>query len=193
GGTLPIVSYESEYFTFDVVSNRFVVWAVDMTEAWAGDATQIAFTVPDLSKLAGFDAKMALEEHQAISGSTARIEATTQDMVAGRQSTTASSDWVIGSYCGDGVVDASEQCDDGGESATCNSDCTVAACGDSVVNFTAGEDCDPPDGTTCDASCHMIVAAPVAARHSMIWPAASRKIKNALKRFVPSEWNASPL
>jgi cysteine-rich repeat protein len=60
--------------------------------------------------------------------------------------------------CGDGIVNNSgtEACDDGGESAACDADCTVAVCGDSTVNAMAGETCD--DGPTisgdgCDALC----------------------------------------
>ena len=44
--------------------------------------------------------------------------------------------------CGDGVPAGDEACDDAGESATCNADCTLAACGDGLVNATAGEECD---------------------------------------------------
>ena len=44
--------------------------------------------------------------------------------------------------CGDGIVDPDEQCDDAGESATCNADCTTAECGDGTLNTTAGEECD---------------------------------------------------
>ncbi|MHC4695670.1 MAG: hypothetical protein ACYTFA_02885 [Planctomycetota bacterium] len=58
--------------------------------------------------------------------------------------------------CGDGVVNAGEECDDAGESATCDTDCTVAECGDGTLNVTAGEECD--DGNTesgdgCDEGC----------------------------------------
>ena len=56
--------------------------------------------------------------------------------------------------CGDGVVDDGEECDDGGESAACDVDCTFAECGDETLNITAGEDCEPPDGKCCDGSCH---------------------------------------
>ena len=47
--------------------------------------------------------------------------------------------------CGDGTVQANEQCDPGlaGETARCNADCTWARCGDGVVNPVAGEACDP--------------------------------------------------
>ena len=67
--------------------------------------------------------------------------------------------------CGDGVTcsDAScttgpgggvEQCDDAGESASCDSDCTPAQCGDGTVNATAGEQCDDVgESATCDADC----------------------------------------
>ncbi|MEM9691974.1 MAG: hypothetical protein AAGA56_05490 [Myxococcota bacterium] len=51
--------------------------------------------------------------------------------------------------CGDGVVDPPEEtCDDAGESATCDADCTAVACGDGVQNQTANEGCD--DGNTDD-------------------------------------------
>ncbi|MCH9688163.1 MAG: hypothetical protein K0V04_42420 [Deltaproteobacteria bacterium] len=56
--------------------------------------------------------------------------------------------------CGNGRVDDGEDCDDGGESATCNADCTTAQCGDTLINTAAGEDCD--DGTEsarCNADC----------------------------------------
>jgi cysteine-rich repeat protein len=49
-----------------------------------------------------------------------------------------------------------------GESATCDDDCTLAECGDGVVNETAGEECD--DGNTvggdgCEATCLLPPAA----------------------------------
>lgn len=50
--------------------------------------------------------------------------------------------------CGDGRVDDGEECDGGGVSQDCDSDCTFAECGDGVVNKTAGEACD--DGSRND-------------------------------------------
>ncbi|MEM6991595.1 MAG: hypothetical protein AAF721_13905 [Myxococcota bacterium] len=44
--------------------------------------------------------------------------------------------------CGNGIVEAGEACDDRGESASCNLDCTAVVCGDEVINQTAGEVCD---------------------------------------------------
>jgi cysteine-rich repeat protein len=58
--------------------------------------------------------------------------------------------------CGDGVVNASadESCDDSGESATCDTDCTAAMCGDGVVNASADELCDDGGASaTCNADC----------------------------------------
>ena len=75
--------------------------------------------------------------------------------------------------CGDGFVDAqgptTEACDGNGmgaagETATCDTDCTLAVCGDGTPNATAGEQCDdgnandnddcPDDVGTCqDATC----------------------------------------
>lgn len=58
--------------------------------------------------------------------------------------------------CGDGVVQANEDCDTSGESATCNADCTIAMCGDGVVNASAGEQCDTVGASdTCTAGCKL--------------------------------------
>ena len=59
--------------------------------------------------------------------------------------------------CGDGLVRCGEECDDGGESATCDADCTLPQCGDGTLNVTAGEQCDdgnrnPFDGCTNDCT-----------------------------------------
>ena len=62
--------------------------------------------------------------------------------------------------CGDGIADTeepfNEACDDAGDSATCNGNCTTSVCGDGYLNTTAGEQCD--DGNTgagdgCSATC----------------------------------------
>ncbi len=46
-------------------------------------------------------------------------------------------------HCGDGIVDFGvEDCDDAGESASCNADCAWTRCGDGLVNAAAGELCD---------------------------------------------------
>jgi len=64
----------------------------------------------------------------------------------------------IKAECGDGYVHdegtGTEACDDDGESAMCNADCTTAACGDGKTNRSAGEDCDDDgDSPTCNANC----------------------------------------
>jgi cysteine-rich repeat protein len=60
--------------------------------------------------------------------------------------------------CGDGFIDSAdprvEECDDAGESATCNRDCTRRSCGDKITNQTAGEECDDGGETSrCNANC----------------------------------------
>jgi len=60
--------------------------------------------------------------------------------------------------CGNGAVEAGEDCDTGGASATCDADCTLAACGDGVPNAAASEECDTGGASaTCDADCTLPV------------------------------------
>lgn len=56
--------------------------------------------------------------------------------------------------CGNGILDPGEECDGAGETATCDSNCTFAQCGDGTLNTTAGESCDTGGASaTCDADC----------------------------------------
>ena len=58
------------------------------------------------------------------------------------------------SECGDGQVGGDETCDDAGESARCDADCTAVECGDGTLNLTAGEQCDDEgESARCDADC----------------------------------------
>lgn len=50
--------------------------------------------------------------------------------------------------CGDNIITSPEQCDDGGMTASCDSDCTASSCGDGLTNLFAGEQCD--DGNTTE-------------------------------------------
>ncbi len=77
--------------------------------------------------------------------------------------------WPIAEFCGNGVLDANEVCDDGGANSderadACRLDCNPARCGDGAVD--TGEQCDlgdnqPNDG--CDASCQLESMPPVGA------------------------------
>lgn len=58
--------------------------------------------------------------------------------------------------CGDGKLDAGEECDDGRQSERCTQFCKLSRCGDGVVNPKDRETCDPGDaGQTerCDSDC----------------------------------------
>jgi spore coat protein A len=59
--------------------------------------------------------------------------------------------------CGDGALGMpDEECDDAGESAECDVDCTMPVCGDGVTNTLAGETCDDGgtvDGDGCSSTC----------------------------------------
>jgi len=59
-----------------------------------------------------------------------------------------------GPGCGNGVVEAGEICDEQGQTATCDEDCTPVACGDGLVNEAAGEQCDESGASeTCNLDC----------------------------------------
>ncbi len=68
-----------------------------------------------------------------------------------------SADCLSTEFCGNGYIDfpIEEQCDDRGESATCDTDCTLVECGDGVHNQSAQEFCDSGGVNTadCDLDC----------------------------------------
>jgi cysteine-rich repeat protein len=58
--------------------------------------------------------------------------------------------------CGNGVTNPGEDCDDAGESLTCDLNCTLPSCGDGDLNATRGEQCDDGNNDSddgCDATC----------------------------------------
>ena len=64
---------------------------------------------------------------------------------------------VTAAVCGDGILDPTEQCDDGNgvDGDGCDSNCTPTACGNGVVS--PGEDCDDGNtvgGDACPATCN---------------------------------------
>jgi hypothetical protein len=62
-----------------------------------------------------------------------------------------------GPSCGNGMIEDPEECDDMGESATCDLDCTMRICGDGTFNATAGEECDEAGPTlACDSDCTFV-------------------------------------
>jgi cysteine-rich repeat protein len=61
-----------------------------------------------------------------------------------------------GPQCGNNIVETGENCDTGGDSATCDGDCTFVVCGDGRHNVPAGEGCDDANTTSgdgCSSSC----------------------------------------
>ncbi len=65
----------------------------------------------------------------------------------------------VGGLCGNSIVNPGEQCDNGAansNASACLTSCQNATCGDGFIQ-TAIEQCDPPDGTTCSATCQNII------------------------------------
>jgi cysteine-rich repeat protein len=64
--------------------------------------------------------------------------------------------------CGDALVVGAEVCDTGGDSESCDSNCTTVECGDEYINAAAGEQCEDgntTDGDGCSATCQLEVDA----------------------------------
>ena len=60
--------------------------------------------------------------------------------------------------CGDGIVQAGEECDDGTRNSdtapdACRTSCVRAFCGDGVID--SGEQCEPPGTVGCDFACQL--------------------------------------
>jgi hypothetical protein len=88
-------------------------------------------------------------------GTTATDPATGSSSTAD-DTTVGSTSTGMAATCGDGVVDAGEECDDAGESKACDADCSAAQCGDGHVNDAAGEVCDEAgESLSCDADCSL--------------------------------------
>lgn len=71
-----------------------------------------------------------------------------------------SGDCLLATTCGNGYVDEvqGEACDGQGNTATCDADCTLSACGDFFLNPAAGEECDDGNregGDGCDTNCQL--------------------------------------
>lgn len=67
---------------------------------------------------------------------------------------------IVASGCGNGSLDAGEQCDDGNTTSGdgCTAACMLELCGDRVVNNAGAEDCEPPDTALCDSNCRLRAA-----------------------------------
>jgi len=90
-------------------------------------------------------------------GTEPTTDATTTDATTTDATTTdASSSTGPGAACGDGIVDAGEECDDGNQedADVCTNACKNAACGDGIVG--PGEACDDgnqEDADECNNAC----------------------------------------
>jgi len=60
-------------------------------------------------------------------------------------------------FCGDGIVDTGEECDDGNavDNDACTNACTLATCGDGIIQTALGENCDAGEANDpgCSVDC----------------------------------------
>jgi len=128
---------------------------LDWSSGWIGDSAVVVTAVPDLRGLAGWTSAFDIPAYGGAAWWLDRYTATSRQPADGVRATEATRYGIDGPRCGDAVVQGPEACDDGFESETCDADCTPAVCGDGYRNRTL-EECDPPDGVTCNASCLQI-------------------------------------
>jgi len=101
-----------------------------------------------------------IEDTEGTTGETSTTAdgTTTTGVTPVDSSSTEAADTTNVPMCGNGIVEADEVCDDMGESADCNEDCTASSCGDGIVNAVAGEECDDQgESETCTETCVMSV------------------------------------
>jgi len=157
--TLANQSYFMDASNFgDFSAPVFRDWFVTISAKWVAGQTTVRYEFPDLTAMTGYN-ELVLVTRERIDTTIERTDFSADFAVDGAESTSSSVFNTVGEFCGDDVVqNPPEMCDPGalGETDTCDSDCTPVSCGDNVINVTAGEDCDPPDGATCDAQCHAI-------------------------------------
>ncbi|MCY1059088.1 DUF4215 domain-containing protein [Nannocystis sp. SCPEA4] len=86
------------------------------------------------------------------------------DEYTGEKHCSATCDDYYPNWCGDKAMQSQESCDEGGNTPTCDDDCTPVECGDGLFNAPAGETCDDgednsdayddtPDQVACNTSC----------------------------------------
>lgn len=99
----------------------------------------------------------------------------------GQADTSGSSD----GQCGNGIIESAEECDDAGESAECNANCTTSICGDGIANAAAGEQCDGTEflGVSCEAAGYAAGRLSCDARCGLAYDTCSILRLSAVKRF----------
>jgi hypothetical protein len=141
---------------------------VDLATESAG-STSSASTGPDLATATSEDPDTT--SNTAVD-STADSTTTPTSAESSSSSSGSSSESSEGDpVCGDGVATGDEDCDDEGESASCNADCTLVMCGDAIINATAGEECDDAadNGPTRRCSDVCIIGAGLDGTFGMVW------------------------
>ena len=107
----------------------------------------------------------------AMNGTGVGCSATCQFDCQTNANCTSATTCVANGTCVMGTVNGQtiQKCQAGANAAKCTAcaagfcngtgSCNASVCGDGCVDASKGEQCDPPNGTTCDANCHTIIVA----------------------------------
>jgi hypothetical protein len=130
-------------------------------------STSSASTGPDLATTTSEDPDTTADTTADTTTTATSAESSSSSSTSGSSSESSGGDPV----CGDGVATGDEDCDDEGESASCNADCTLAVCGDGIINATASEECDDAAGNGPTRRCSdvCIIGAGLDGTFGMVW------------------------
>jgi choice-of-anchor B domain-containing protein len=139
---------------FTGASASYVLSVVDLAD-FEGQTAQIRFRAASDSSVGG--GGWFVDDVSISSGfilhASASVSSSESATVSANAATSITGDGTE-PVCGDGALGFGEFCDDAGESATCDADCTLAVCGDGHANVSAGEECDAAGSSAaCDADC----------------------------------------
>ncbi|MDC0672016.1 hypothetical protein [Nannocystis radixulma] len=107
------------------------------------------------------------------------------DAYTGKEHCSASCSGLYPNWCGDKAMQSQEACDEGGNTPTCDADCTPVECGDGLLNAPAGEACD--DGpANSDAYDDTLTSSPATPRAPATPRTAATASARTLSRTPPA-------
>ncbi|PCC71957.1 DUF4215 domain-containing protein [Nannocystis exedens] len=133
--------------------------ACSATDPTTDPSTDVSTTGPDQCGNGVVDPGETCDDGEECSDGVCNSDAYT-----GEKHCNAACSGLYPGWCGDKAMQATETCDEGGNTLACDADCTPVECGDGLLNPAASEACDDgaenadayddsPDEVTCNTTC----------------------------------------